>query len=242
MPLGGKTVLVRVNAVGTEYFDADMEAIVGPRLYIINLPMVEDPAAVVEAANLLERLEDRDEGRIGLLVNIETPKALRRVAELAAAHKRVVGLQIGYADLLEPTGISRADQAALAHVRLAVRLAAAETGAAAYDGAFAGVADLEGFRAECEAARRHGFAGKSCIHPKQIPIANAAFQPTLAEIAWARRVVAVAAEAEARGVGAVLVDGRMIDPPFVTGARAVVALADLAANATSQTTISKPEA
>lgn len=238
-PLCGKAVVVRVNAVGTEYFESDMKAIVGPRLDVINLPMTEDPAAVVEAARLLERLEGADAGRIGLLVNIETPRALRRAAELAAAHKRVVGLQIGYADMLEPAGISRADQAALAHVRLAVRLASAEAGVPAYDGAFAAVADPEGFRAECEAARHHGFAGKSCIHPKQIAIANAAFLPTPAEIAWARRVVEAAAEAAARGMGAVLVDGRMIDPPFVAGARAVVALAESADTATK---ISKPEA
>lgn len=234
VPVGGKTIVVRVNAVGTEYFGDDMESIVGPRLDVINLPMVEDPVAVVEAARLLEQLEGQDAGRIGLLVNIETPRALRRAAELAGAHKRVVGLQIGYADLLEPAGISRADQAALAHVRLVVRLAAAEAGVAAYDGAFAAVADPEGFRAECEAARRHGFAGKSCIHPRQIAIANAAFVPTPAEIAWARRVVEAAAEAEAHGMGAVLVDGRMIDPPFVAGARAVVALAASAPAATSQ--------
>lgn len=229
-----KAVVVRVNAVGTEHFADDMEAVVGRHLDMVNLPAVEEAAAVVEAAACLDRLEGAEAGRIRLLVNIETPKGLRKAAELAAAHRRVAGLQTGYADLFEPYGIDRSDPTALAHIRLAVRLAAAEAGVAAYDGAFAAVADPEGYRAECEAARRHGFAGKSCIHPSQIAIANETFLPKPAEVAWARRVLAAAAAAEARGAGAVLVDGRMIDEPFLVGARAVLALADRHAASTSR--------
>jgi citrate lyase subunit beta / citryl-CoA lyase len=221
---GGKTVVVRVNAPGTAHYAADMEAVALRRTDLINLPMVEEPSAIAEAATRLDRLPEA--GHIRLLVNIETPRGLRRAAELAGAHPRVAGLQIGYADLLEPLGIVRTDQAALAHLRLTVRLAAAEAGLPAYDGAFADVRDAEGFRAECEAARRHGFAGKTCIHPSQVAAANAAFMPTPSEVAWSRRILEAAAEAQARGLGAILVDGRMIDPPFLARARATVALAE----------------
>jgi citrate lyase subunit beta/citryl-CoA lyase len=229
----GKTVVVRVNALGTRHFQADMAAMVMPSVHLVNLPMVEDAETVREAALLLDTL-DAAAGRAqptGLLVNIETPKALRRAAELATAHPRVAGLQIGYADLLEPTGIDRRDEAALAHIRVAVRLAAAEAGVAASDGAFGGVNDPDGYRAECVAARRHGFAGKSCIHPSQIAIANESFMPTAAEIARARTILAAAEDAQAKGVGAYLVDGQMIDAPFLIRARAVVALADAAERA-----------
>jgi citrate lyase subunit beta/citryl-CoA lyase len=226
----GKTVVVRVNALGTRHFQADMAAVVMPAVHLVNLPMVEDAETVRQAALLLDRLDTAagNARPTGLLVNIETPKALRRAAELATAHPCVVGLQIGYADLLEPTGIDRRDEAALAHIRIAVRLAAAEAGVAAYDGAFGGVNDPDGYRAECAAARRHGFAGKSCIHPSQIAIANEAFMPTAAEIARARTILVAAADAQARGVGAYLVEGQMIDAPFLTRARAIVALADAA--------------
>lgn len=219
-----KAVVVRINAPGTGHFARDLEAVSLPRTDVINLPMVEDPAAITEAAARLDRLDPA--GRIRLLVNIETPRSLRRAADLARAHPRVAGLQIGYADLLEPCGIDRHDEAALAQIRLAVRLAAAEAGLPAYDGAFAAVKDPEAFRAECAAARRHGFAGKTCIHPSQVDIANAAFLPSADELAWSRRILAAAAEAETRGLGAILVDGRMIDPPFLARARAVVALSD----------------
>lgn len=225
LPATGKSIVVRVNAFGTAEFNADIEALAGARVDIINLPMAEDADAVIQAIAGLAMLETSSR-QVGVLLNVETPKGLRNAAELATSHPRVMGLQIGYADLLEPCGIARSDRDALAYIRLAVRFAAAEAGIAAYDGAFAAVKNTNGYRAECLAARNHGFAGKSCIHPSQISIANETFMPDATEIAWARKVVAAAADADARGVGAYLVDGHMIDKPFVERARAVVALAD----------------
>ena len=224
-PATGKTIVVRVNAPGTAEFDADVAALGSLPIDIVNLPMTEDADAVVEAIARIER-NAAVAPPAKFLLNIETPKGLRKAADLAAAHPRVMGLQIGYADLLEPNGIARNDRDALAYIRLAVRLAAAEAGIAAFDGAFAAVKDAESYRAECIAAKRHGFAGKSCIHPSQIATANEVFMPDADEIAWARRVVAAAVDADASGIGAYLVDGHMIDKPFVERARAVVALAD----------------
>lgn len=220
----GKIIVVRVNAPGTSLFADDITAIVSDRLDQINLPMVEDADAVIETAQLLDRLDPA--GRIKLLVNIETPKGLRNAAAIAAAHPRICGLQLGYADLLEPNGIDRHDQAALAYIRMSLRLAAAEAGVAAYDGAYPVVKNPDGYKAECEAARRHGFSGKSCIHPTQIAIANKAFLPSKTEIERARRIIAASADAEAKGVGAFLVDGQMIDAPFLAGARAVIAIVE----------------
>jgi citrate lyase subunit beta/citryl-CoA lyase len=108
---------------------------------------------------------------------------------------------------------------------LQLRLAAGEAGVFAYDAAYARFADVEGFRAEAGLARRLGYLGKSCIHPSQVAHANEVFRPTDDEIAHARRVVAAADEAEARGVGAYTVDGHMVDAPFVNRARTVLATA-----------------
>jgi citrate lyase subunit beta/citryl-CoA lyase len=230
LPATGKTIVVRVNAFGTDEFAADIAALGSVPIDVINLPMTEDAGAVVEAITQIEQNETPAAHRAKFLLNIETSRGLRKAADLATAHPKVMGLQIGYADLLEPSGIARSDREALAYIRLAVRFAAAEAGIAAYDGAFAAVKDIEGYRAECKAAKHHGFSGKSCIHPSQIAAANEAFMPHASEIAWARKVVAAAAEADARGVGAYLVDGHMIDKPFIERARAVVALADRAQN------------
>jgi len=226
--LPGKVVMVRVNAVGTAFFAADIAIVAAARVDVVNLPMVEDISAVHEAVRLIDRLEPAaGRGHIRLLVNIETPKALRKAHELATAHPRVMGLQVGYADLFEPFGIDRLDPHTLAQVRLTVRLAAAEAGVAALDGVYARVNDIDGFRAECEAARAQGFAGKSCIHPTQIATANAAFMPRPHEVEMARKILSAAIEAQAKDLGAFLVEGRMIDKPFLESARATVALADL---------------
>ena len=224
----GKVVVVRANSLASGLFEDDLQVIVGPGLDVLNLPMVESGDEIREAARALAQFEAivGVEQPIGILANIETPKGLRLAAEIATADPRVVGLQIGYADLFEPCGISRSDSRALSHVRLTVRLAAAEAGVPAFDGAFAVVAEPERFRQECEDARNLGFAGKSCIHPTQVPIANECFMPRPAEIERARRILAAAEEAAAKGVGAFVVDGQMIDEPFLVSARAVVALAE----------------
>ncbi|MCR0982548.1 HpcH/HpaI aldolase/citrate lyase family protein [Roseomonas populi] len=224
---GGKVIVVRVNGTGTPHFLPDLSAVAVPGTHMVNLPMVGDAAEVRDAAAALERAE-RENGvtePIGLLCNVETPRALRLAHEIAAAHPRVRGLQIGYADLLEPAGIDRMDEAVLAHLRMTLRLAAAEAGVPAYDGAFAKVDRPDAYRAEAEAARRMGFAGKSCIHPSQIVAANEVFQPTLAEIARARRVVEAAREQIAAGTGAFMVDGGMVDAPFIASAEALLGLA-----------------
>jgi citrate lyase subunit beta / citryl-CoA lyase len=223
-----KVVVVRSNGLSSGLFEDDLEVIVGSGLNVLNLPMVESGEEVREAARVLARLEQAAgvEHPIGVLANIETPKGLRLAAEIATADPRVVGLQIGYADLFEPCGINRSDPNALSYVRMAIRLAAAEAGIPAYDGAYAVVAKPERYREECEEARDLGFAGKSCIHPTQVPIANECFMPRPAEIEKARRILAAAEDAAAKGVGAFVVDGQMIDEPFLASARAVVALAE----------------
>jgi citrate lyase subunit beta / citryl-CoA lyase len=224
----GKVVVVRSNGLSSGLFEDDLKVVVGPGLDILNLPMVESGDEVREAARVLARLEQAAgvEHPIGILANIETPKGLRLAAEIATADPRVVGLQIGYADLFEPCGINRSDPNALSYVRMAIRLAAAEAKVPAYDGAYAVVAKPERYREECEEARNLGFAGKSCIHPTQVPIANECFMPRPAEIEKAQRILAAAEHAAAKGVGAFVVDGQMIDEPFLASARAVVALAE----------------
>ena len=224
---GGKIVIVRVNGLTTPHFEADLAAVAGPVVDMINLPKPESADDVRAAAAALagcERANDV-ERPIGILANIESPRGLRRAAEIARAHPRVVGLQLGLGDLFEPFGIDRADAQAVHAMQLAVRLAAAEAGLWACDTVYGGVGDPDGYTREAAAARRLGYLGKSCIHPSQVPLANAVFRPTDGEIAAARRVMEAARGAEARGVGAFLVDGRMIDIPFIKRAEAILGAA-----------------
>lgn len=221
-----KTVIVRINPFDSESFEADLEAVVRPGLDVLNLPKVDGPNIVRTVARRLGEHELRRNlrRRVGLLVNIETPGGLRRAAEIAASSDRVVGLQLGFGDLLSPLGIERTLDS-LTPVRLAVRLAAGEASVCAYDGAFVDISDLTGFRAEAEAARAMGFSGKTCVHPNQVPIANSVFFPREAEIETARQAVAKADEMDARGVGAFTLNDVLFDGPLIARAREIVRLA-----------------
>src|SRR5260370_33094307 len=141
---------------------------------------------------------------------------------MAGARPRVVGLQLGLGDLFEPFGIDRADAKAVHAMQLAVRLDAAEAGLWACDTVYGAVSDPDGYTREATAARRLGYLGKSCIHPSQVPLANAVFRPTDAEIAAARRGIEAAPGAEGSGVGAVLVVGRSGAIPFRTPRAAIL--------------------
>jgi len=220
----GKVLIVRVNALDTPHFAADLNAVVRPGLDLINLPKPSSVDDVRVAAAALERAEQANgvTTPIRLLLNIESPKAFRHAAELAGAHPRVAGLQLGLGDLFEPLGMARRDLSAIRQAMFALRIAAGEAGVFAYDSAFANIKDEAGFREEAEMARAMGFLGKSCIHPSQVALANEVFRPSDDEIAHAVRVVEAARDADEKGVGAYVVDGRMIDPPFVGRARVLV--------------------
>ena len=225
-PGHGKTIIVRVNALDTPHFEADIEAVVGPGLDIVNLPKLESADDVRACAEALSRVEHRIRGEpVAILANIETPRALRLAAEIATASPRVVGLQAGWGDLIEPLDIDRYNPAMIEALLLAIRLAAGEGNVWAYDGAFANIKDPEGYRREAEAARRLGYLGKSCIHPSQIALANAVFRPTDVEIAHSLKVIEAARDAAAKGIGAFTVNGKMVDAPFVRRAEAVLELA-----------------
>lgn len=223
----GKTLIVRVNAMDTPHFGADIAEMVRDGVHLINLPKPETVQQVREAAQRIAEAADANgvAQAPGLLLNIETPRALRCAAELASAHASVAGLQMGLGDLFEPFGVNRREPAAIAQALFAVRMAAAEAGVYAYDGAFADIRDSEGFSAEARLSRGLGFLGKTCIHPSQIALANAVYQPTEQEIGHALKVVEAARQADANALGAYVVDGKMVDKPFVLRAHAIVAAA-----------------
>ncbi len=219
-----KILIVRVNDLSSQFFSDDLDTAAQAGVHLLNIPKVESADDILQAVALLAALE-RERGlinAIGILANIESPRGLRLAHEIAAAHPRVVGLQIGFGDLFEPLGISRKDKAAVHHLQLAVRLAAGEAGISAYDAAFTDLRDSDGYIEEARSANRLGFAGKTCVHPSQIADANREFGPNPAEIAFSHKVVVAWAEALAAGRGAITVEGRMIDAPFAMKAQTVL--------------------
>jgi len=226
--LRNKIIIVRVNAVTSRHFEGDLIAFACPQVALLNLPKAQNVVDIQVAAATLDRVErgtglDRP---MRLLVNIETPRAVRHACELADAHPRVAGLQLGLTDLFESLRIDRQDMHSVHTGMFAVRLASGESGRFTYDSAFPDVADEGGFRREAELARRMGYIGKSCVHPKQVAIANEIFRVDELQLESARRIVAAAREAAATGRGAFLLDGRMIDLPIIKRAEALLAAAN----------------
>ena len=209
-----KTIIVRINAPTTDHFAADAAALSGCRVDLVNLPKAERATDIDDAVAAL----DLAGVTADILVNIESAHGLVDAAMIAGAHPRVAGLQVGLNDLFASLDIDRRDQRHVHAALWSIRIASGVAGCFAYDGAWPDIADDAGFRSEAELARGLGYRGKSCIHPRQVPIANAVFDTGEARVA-ARRILAAAAEAEAQGRGAFTLDGRMIDRPAIDQAR-----------------------
>jgi citrate lyase subunit beta/citryl-CoA lyase len=213
---GSPLLLVRANAVASSDFRLDIASAVWPSTFAIALPKVESAEEIRQAEKLLAPLE-LERGvtiPLGILPTIESPRGLRLAAEIAHASTRVIGLQMGFADLLEPMGIARNYGFARDQIRLMLRLAAGEANLDCYDSAFPDFRNSAAYQQQLDAARALGFAGGSCIHPGQIEQANRTFMPTAEELAEARQIVAAAE----RGDAVTSVNGRMIDRPFVLAA------------------------
>jgi SSS family solute:Na+ symporter len=153
-----KALIVRVNAPGTPWFEDDLAAVARDGLALLNLPKIESADDLRAAVAALEHAEARNGVRapLRLLVNIETPRALANAAQIAMADPRVAGLQVGLGDLFEPLGIDRHAAANVHAVLFAVRMAAAQAGVFALDGAWPVLDDAEGYAAEAQRAGRVG--------------------------------------------------------------------------------------
>jgi len=208
---------VRVNPWGSPELERDLAAIVPLGIALINLPRVESVGEVVVVMDMIERIEAASglppDAR--LLVNIETPKGLHHAADIALAHARVAGLQLGLGDLFEPYGICREEPSHVRMVMLQVAMAAAGAGVRAYDGAHPDYRTADRFEREAGMAHALGFMGKTCIHPNQVEWANRIFQISADEVAWARRMTAAARQAGAQGHAVFTLDGNMVDAPYL---------------------------
>jgi len=209
-------VFVRVNAPGSKWFTDDLDAVCKPGLAGIMLPKAEEVAAVRQAARMLVGLEGTT-----IIPLVETARGIWAARRLASSSPRVERLALGLLDLALDLGVPLGlnDQQALI-VRTQLVLASRVARVAAPIDSVTAATDLTvEVSAASAAAYRLGFAGKFAIHPRQVPIINAAFGPTSDEVAWATRVVA---SFDVAGSGVLTVDGVMIDRPTVEQARNIL--------------------
>jgi citrate lyase beta subunit len=210
---GASLRAVRVNPVGTEHHEADLQAVTGLELDALVLPK-----ATPDATAAL--------GRDGppVVAIIETALGLRHAYETART-ERVAALVLGAVDLGLELGLEpRADGQEVLYARSRLVLESAAAGLRSpFDLVHVDIRDDEGLEAEARLARSLGFRGKACIHPGQVDIVNRVFSPTTEEVDRARRVVDAYERGLADGRGVVALDGEMIDLPVVERARRVLA-------------------
>jgi citrate lyase subunit beta/citryl-CoA lyase len=238
---GTKTRAVRINSLGTEYAYQDIIEVVeaaGESLDMIIIPKVLSARDVWWVDCLLTQIETRLRRTkpIALEVLIEEVEAMINVEEIAKSSPRLEALIFGPGDYSASQGV---DTKAVGgggdlypgdlwhYARNKIVIAARAAGIEAVDGPFAMFRDPEGYRRECTRSSVLGFVGKWAIHPSQIEIANEVFSPTPEAVEHARTLSAAYAEAEAKGLGAVAVDGDMVDAASVRILRNTIRKAEL---------------
>src|SRR5437763_3560552 len=151
---------------------------------------------------------------------VETTAAFFRIAEIAEAGPRLVALTLGAEDFALSAGmLPEAEGLVMPKQTCVFAARAAGIMPMGFVGTVAEFHDLDAFRETVRRSRRIGFIGASVIHPSQVQILNEEFRPSPAEVEHATRVVAAYDNALAEGVGAVTVDGKMIDVPVVERAK-----------------------
>lgn len=221
---GLPSIAVRVNAPRTRWCHLDIDAVVRSAIPAssIVLPKVESPGDLEFADRLLDGVEAGVDGNEPIAVEalIETADGLSRIEQIASASPRLSTLITGYADLAASLGRAAGlDPALWIAVQDRVIAAARTNRLDAVDGPYLGVAVDDGFGLAVGHAARIGFDAKWAIHPRQIDAINVAFEPSTAQVDYARRVVDALAAAHDGGRGAVELDGQMIDEAIAVAAR-----------------------
>jgi citrate lyase subunit beta/citryl-CoA lyase len=205
--------LVRVNPPHTREGAADVDA-VAPHAAAIRIPKCESPDDVAWVAQ-------RANG-VPLVPAIETARGVLAAQEIAAA-PGVAHLSIGGLDLLRDLYAGDGNLPML-YVRSHLVVVSRAAGLPPpVDSVYPLIDDDAGLRAEAQFVRSLGFAAKSAIHPRQIPILHEVFAPSARDLEWARAVLA-AFEAAGRGATR-LPDGEFVDLPVAQRAQRLLDIA-----------------
>ncbi|NRB16579.1 MAG: CoA ester lyase [Rhodobacteraceae bacterium] len=249
---GTKYLSVRINGLDTPYWYRDVVDLLeqaGDRLDQIMIPKV-GCAADVYAVDALVTAVERAKGRskvISFEVIIESAAGIAHVEEIAAASPRLQAMSLGAADFaasmgMQTTGIGGTQKNYyMLHqgqkhwsdpwhwAQTAIVAACRTHGVLPVDGPFGDFSDDEGFRAQALRSATLGMVGKWAIHPRQIALANEVFTPSDAAVSEAREILAAMETAKAKGEGATVYKGRLVDIASIKQAEVIVAQSELIA-------------
>ena len=212
----GKISVVRINGdLNTAI--TDLRAAVLPGLDLLMLPKVEHPRDVQLLATVvagLERAAGIPAGHLRFVLQIESALALPRLYEIAAADRRVLGMMLGSEDFsLDCGAMPTPETLMMPSMMVLFACRAAKIQPIGFVGSIAELGAPEVFKARVEQARSLGFRGAVVVHPKYLEIINDCYTPNAAQIEQALRVIQAFEAADTNGVGAIQLDGQMIDKP-----------------------------
>ncbi|MET0390915.1 MAG: CoA ester lyase [Polyangiales bacterium] len=223
----GKRLFVRPNDLSTGLLEEDLLAVVQPELDGIHLPKTHNPSVLQQVDHylgLLERLRGITPGQIRIIAWIESTEGVANAEAICRGSSRLIGASIGSEDYVTSLGVMRTREGReIEYARARVANAACATGLCPIDCPEPDYRDLQHFERDSLRARALGYRGKYCIHPTQVEVANRVFAPSAAERRWAERVIEAYEAGERAGLGAVGLDGAMIDRPIYQRAKAVLA-------------------
>ena len=211
--VGRRERLVRINAVGSEEWKRDLDALPWDCIDAALVPKVERASEVPGAAP------------VDLILSLETPRGVLSALAIADSSPRCVGLFFGPGDYTLQTG-GAMTQAGLAMPRAVVAAAAGAVGAQAIDAPYlADIKDAAATQDDALVARELGYSGKLVFHPAQLAAVNAAFTPSAAEVTRAERFVRAYEAAQAQGNATAYVDGEFVAMDLVPRMQAIIKIA-----------------
>jgi citrate lyase subunit beta / citryl-CoA lyase len=226
---GAREVFIRVNGIDTAWHAEDLTAAAHAEPDAILVPKVSSAETLELIGRRLLDMGTGQKARIWAM--IETPLALFNILSIAAqardSESRLAGFVIGTNDLAKDTRARIVPGRAPMLAWLSICVAAARHhGIDILDGVYNDLGNSEGFAAECKQGVEFGFDGKTLIHPNQIGACNAAFSPSIDEIAQAHKVIAAFDLPENKNKGVVSIEGRMVERLHAEMARRTVTIAD----------------
>ena len=220
----GSAVYVRTNSPASGKIPADLRETVCGGMDGIVIPKVDNAAQIAKITRSLSSLEKRRKaGSLAVIPSIESAAGVVNAYQIASASGRIPAVVFGVFDLLNDMNIEYTkNHEGGRYARAKIPVDAAAAGVAAIDAIWQDIKDARGLENDCKTAKGLGYAGKSIIHPDQIPAAHKAFAPSKSEIRWAETVCESYLESAGAGRGATAVDGKMIDEVHYKQAAAVL--------------------
>ena len=227
-------LLVRVNALDTEFVQAEVDAVVAEGLACIIFPKMEKPEHIRKANQMLSDAEARKgipAGTVSMIALIESALGVENAFQILAEKTnpaRLYKVAFGAADFTLDMGIGMTktgEEIAYPRARLAVACRAAGVEPPIDTPYMIDLKDPHALEADAQFAKQLGFQGKLCIHPNQVDICNRIFSPAEKDIEQAHKIVDAFKEAETAGTGVLQVDGKFIDLPLVKQAERILKIA-----------------